>query len=102
MRPHANGEMSEPGHVDGAAAAGTMQVAVIIPAYNSAHFLRRCIDSVLAQTFPATEVVVVDDGSSDNTREVVAAYAAPVRYHWQPNGGLSAARNAGVRVTESC
>ena len=78
-----------------------MRVSVIIPAYNSSHFLRQCIESVLAQSCPASEILVVDDGSTDNTREVVESYPPPVRYHWRPNGGIARARNTGVRQTTS-
>jgi glycosyltransferase involved in cell wall biosynthesis len=73
-------------------------VSIAIPAYNYAHYLPAAIDSLLAQTYPHFEVLVIDDGSKDNTREVVAEYTDPrVRYVWQENAGLSAARNTGVR-----
>lgn len=78
-----------------------MRVAAIIPAYNSARFLRQSIDSVLSQTCPVAEIIVVDDGSSDNTRELVLSYGDRVRYYWQENRGVSAARNHGVRQS-SC
>src|SRR5271169_5995224 len=81
--------------------SGVAGIAVIIPAYNSAHYLRRCIDSILLQTHPAAEIIVVDDGSRDNTREIVMSYQDSVRYFWRPNGGLSAARNTGVQQTVS-
>lgn len=73
-----------------------MGVSVVIPAYNYAHFLRDAIDSALAQDHPRFEVIVVDDGSTDSTREVVAAYGDRVRYVYQDNAGLSAARNTGM------
>lgn len=69
--------------------------SVIIPAYNAAGFVGRAIDSVLAQTWPAHEILVVDDGSVDDTAQVVAAYDGRVRYLRQDNAGVSAARNAG-------
>lgn len=69
-------------------------VSVVIPCYNYGHFLAECIESVLAQTYKDVEIIVVDDGSTDNTREVAARY--PVRYFHQQNGGLPAARNAGI------
>jgi glycosyltransferase involved in cell wall biosynthesis len=78
-----------------------LEVAAIIPAYNSAHWLRPCIESILGQTYPITEIIVIDDGSQDNTREVVESYGNAVRYYWRPNGGLSAARNTGVEQTTS-
>lgn len=75
-----------------------MRVSVVIPSYNYAVYLPAAIDSVLAQTRPAAEVIVVDDGSTDDTRELVAAYGDKVRYVYQTNQGLSAARNTGLRL----
>ncbi len=73
-------------------------VSVVVPAYNYGRYLGEAIDSVLAQTHRHFELIVVDDGSSDNTREIVTAYTDPrVRYVWQQNQGLSAARNTGIR-----
>ena len=72
--------------------------SVIIPAYNSAATLARAIDSVLAQTAPAYEILVVDDASPDATAGVVAAYGERVRYlRRERNAGVSAARNFGAR-----
>jgi glycosyltransferase involved in cell wall biosynthesis len=73
-------------------------VSVVIPCYNQAHFLGEAIESVLAQTYPHFEIVVVDDGSTDNTAAVVTGYPG-VRYFRQENQGLSAARNTGLRHT---
>lgn len=73
-------------------------VSVIIPAYNQGHFLAEAVDSVLAQTYTEVEVIVVDDGSTDNTVDVAQAYTDPrVRYVYKENGGLSSARNEGLR-----
>ncbi|MGB9128232.1 MAG: glycosyltransferase [Thiobacillus sp.] len=71
-------------------------ISVVIPAYNAAVTLPRALDSVLAQTWPAHEIIVVDDGSTDATGEVVKGYAGRVRYVRQDNAGPSAARNQGV------
>jgi glycosyltransferase involved in cell wall biosynthesis len=71
-------------------------VSVVIPAYNAAATLAATLDSVLAQTYPRIEIVVVDDGSRDGTPEVLARYAPRVRGLRQANGGLAAARNAGL------
>ena len=71
-------------------------VSVLIPTYNRAYIICSAIDSVLAQTYKNIEVVVVDDGSTDNTRELLARYGDAVRYIYQPNAGLAAARNTGL------
>lgn len=72
-------------------------VSVVIPSYNRGRCLPDTVGSVLAQTVPPLEVLVVDDGSSDDTREICARFPAPVRYVSRPNGGASAARNTGMR-----
>ena len=74
----------------------TPRFSVIIAVYNGASTLARAIDSVLAQTWPALEIIVVDDGSSDATADVVGGYGAAVRYLYQDNAGVSVARNHGV------
>jgi glycosyltransferase involved in cell wall biosynthesis len=71
-------------------------VSVVIPAYNAAQYLGEALESCLAQTYPAVETIVVDDGSTDETAQVVTRYPQ-VRYFRQPNGGVSRARNCGVR-----
>ncbi|HVX12436.1 MAG TPA: glycosyltransferase [Pirellulales bacterium] len=73
-------------------------VSVVIPCYNQAEFLPLAIDSVLAQSYGSIELVVVDDGSTDNTPAVLAAYAGRVKAVRQINAGLAAARNAGLAV----
>jgi len=73
-------------------------ISVVIPAYNAAKFLPRAIDSVLAQTRKAHEIIVVDDGSSDNTPEIAARYAGSVRFIRQANAGASVARNTGIEA----
>ena len=73
-------------------------VSVVIPTYNRAAIISDCIRSVLAQTYPKLEVLVIDDGSSDDTRRVVEAFGAPVHYHYQPNAGVCAARNHGLSI----
>jgi glycosyltransferase involved in cell wall biosynthesis len=71
-------------------------VSVIIPTYNYGHFLGDAIESVLNQTYPITEIIVVDDGSNDITEEVVKKFGEKVNYIKQNNGGLSKARNTGL------
>ncbi len=76
-----------------------VQISVIIPTYNRAGYLAEAIESVLAQTYPVFETIVVDDGSLDNTREVCACYPQ-VHYVYQKNQGVSAARNTGIRYSK--
>lgn len=71
-------------------------VSVIIPCYNQGRFLAEAITSVQKQTYSNIEIIVIDDGSADNTSKVAQSFAN-VKYFYQPNSGLSAARNAGVR-----
>jgi len=75
-------------------------ITVIIPCYNYAHFLPDAVDSALVQDSPnlPVEVLVIDDGSSDDTAAVVARYGGRIRYHFQANAGLSAARNTGMKI----
>ena len=72
-------------------------ISAIIPTYNRASVILRSLGSVLAQTTPVTEAIVVDDGSTDNTRETLAPYLDWIRYIYQENTGVSAARNRGAR-----
>ncbi|MGD8875343.1 MAG: glycosyltransferase [Gammaproteobacteria bacterium] len=72
--------------------------SVIIPAYNSAATLARSIESVFAQTWPAHEIIVVDDGSSDNTLEIARGFGARIRVMHQSNAGVSVARNLGAEA----
>jgi glycosyltransferase involved in cell wall biosynthesis len=70
-------------------------VSVVIPVFNGANYLAAAIESVLAQTYPAAAIIVVDDGSEDGTPDVARRFASRIIYLRQENGGLSAARNAG-------
>jgi glycosyltransferase involved in cell wall biosynthesis len=73
-------------------------VSVVIPTYNRAYILGQAIESVLQQTYRPVEVVVIDDGSTDDTRSIVETFVPHVRYFYQPNAGVSSARNHGLRV----
>ena len=76
-------------------------ISVIIPAYNHAKYLSEAIQSVLNQTYQNFEILIVDDGSTDNTRQVVQNYTDQrIKYIYQENRGLAASRNAGLRVTQ--
>jgi glycosyltransferase involved in cell wall biosynthesis len=73
-------------------------VSAVIPTYNYAHFVTRAIDSVLAQRHAPVECIVVDDGSTDDTRAVLARYGDRIRVIKKANAGLSAARNSGIEA----
>lgn len=73
-------------------------LSVIVPTYNCAPYLAAALDSLLRQTRPPDEIIVVDDGSTDGTAGVLEAYTNCVRVIWQPNRGVSAARNAGLNA----
>lgn len=75
-----------------------VDVSVVIATYNRASMLREAIDSVLAQTEPVREVIVVDDGSTDNTRDVLSGYGSRIVALYQPQSGASAARNRAIRA----
>ena len=72
-------------------------VSVVVATYNRAKLLRETIDSILHQRFQDYELIVVDDGSTDDTRAMLAGFGSRIRYFYQENRGPSAARNAGVR-----
>ena len=74
-------------------------VSVIIPTYNYGRFIGEAIESVLAQTCPIAEIIVVDDGSTDGTEDVVRRFGDKIRYIKQPNAGVCAARNKGIEIS---
>jgi glycosyltransferase involved in cell wall biosynthesis len=74
-------------------------VSIVIPTYNGARFIAQALDSILAQTHPALEIIVVDDGSADQTRAICDRYPA-VTYIYQSNQGVNAARNRGLRASQ--
>ena len=76
-------------------------VSVIIPTYNRAHCIGDAIDSVLRQSFRDFEPIVVDDGSTDDTSEVLGAYGSRITVVRQANGGASSARNTGSGLPEA-
>lgn len=74
-------------------------ISIVVPAYNAAGVIERCIDSVLRQTYPDFELLIIDDGSTDETAEIVVAKAtqdARIRLIRQENAGVSSARNTGI------
>jgi hypothetical protein len=72
-------------------------VTVIVPVFNGAHFLKDAVASIVAQNYPALEIIIVDDGSADNIQAAVDALPVDVRFFRQMNAGPSAARNRGLR-----
>ena len=78
-----------------------MKVSIIVPAYNAEATIARCIDSILSQTLSELELIVIDDGSTDRTGEICAAYQDErLAYHRKENGGVSTARNMGIRLAQ--
>jgi len=74
------------------------KISVIIPVYNGERYLTEALESVLAQTHPPEDIIVIDDGSTDSSAQIVARFSPRVQYHWQSNAGAGAARNRGVAV----
>lgn len=77
------------------------RITALIPSYNRAHLLPRAIDSVLNQMCLPYEIIVVDDGSTDNTKEVMATYGDQIRYIYQENAGSAVARHHGISVART-
>ena len=75
-------------------------ISVIIPAYNMADYLPDTIQSVLDQSYKNTEIIVIDDGSTDNTQEVIKRFKQDVSYYYQDNSGPSASRNRGLEIAK--
>jgi glycosyltransferase involved in cell wall biosynthesis len=77
---------------------GNPLVTAVIATYNYGRFVTEAMESVLAQTYPEVEIVVVDDGSTDDTQERLAPYTGRIRYLYQTNQSVAAARNAGIQA----
>ena len=77
-----------------------LTVSVIISSYNYDRFIGETIESVLAQTRPADEVIVVDDGSTDNSTDVIRSFGSPVTLITQKNQGVCKARNVGAGIAK--
>lgn len=78
-------------------------ISVIVPCYNVADYLKSCVDSLVCQTYSNLEILLIDDGSNDETGIIAREYADrydTIQYHYRENGGLSAARNTGIRLAK--
>lgn len=75
------------------------RVSIIVPAYNCENYIKQCVDSLLAQTYSNVEIIVVNDGSTDNTWELLSEYSDRVRLENQDNMGVCAARNKGLEMS---
>lgn len=73
-------------------------VSVVIPTYNNAAFIAQAVRSVLGQSYPHVEIIVIDDGSTDDTGVSLQPFMSRIHYHYQENQGVSAARNAGISL----
>tara|TARA_B100000768_G_C11196658_1_gene339812 strand:+ start:46 stop:873 length:828 start_codon:yes stop_codon:yes gene_type:complete len=78
-----------------------MNISVVIPCFNRKNTLSRSIDSVINQTYKPFEIIVVDDGSTDGTRDFILNSYPNIRYFFQPKKGVSSARNKGIRESSS-
>lgn len=73
-------------------------VSVVVPTYNTARYISEAIKSIQAQIFKDFQIIVVDDGSTDNTKEVIEPFRGEIRYIYQANKGRAGARNTGIRI----
>ncbi len=90
--------------ITGTGAEDRPAVSVIVPVYNTAPYLRRCVDSLIRQTLRSIEILLIDDGSTDGSGDICDEYAAGdgrIRAVHQKNGGLSRARNAGLDLARA-
>lgn len=78
-----------------------MNISVVIPVYNRGYIINRAVESVLTQSYPAVEIIVVDDGSTDNTQQILKNYKNRIKVITQENKGVSSARNAGIKMASA-
>src|SRR5579871_3354915 len=74
------------------------KISVIIPTFNRSALLQRALDSVLRQSYTNREIIIVDDGSTDDTQECLRPYMGQIRYHYQANRGATEAQNTGLSL----
>jgi glycosyltransferase involved in cell wall biosynthesis len=75
-------------------------VSIITPVFNGEKYLREAVDSALSQTYQNTEIIIVNDGSTDSTEEIILAYGNKVKYFKKKNGGVSTALNLAIRKSK--
>ena len=80
--------------------SSSFQISVIIPTYNREKLVSRAIESVLNQSFQPEEIIVIDDGSTDGTKELITSKFPRTQYIWQENSGISSARNEGIKQSK--
>ena len=85
---------------DGPHPISGLRVSVLVPTFNRANYISECLDSLLTQTMPALEIIVIDDGSEDNTAEVLKPYGQRIRYIRKDNGGKPTAVNLGLTLAQ--
>ena len=81
-----------------------MKISVIIPTYNREKLISKTIESVLQQTYKVDEIIIIDDGSIDNTKDIVNTYSSNhhnIKYIYQENKGVSKARNHGILLAQN-
>ena len=76
-------------------------VSVIIHTFNNEDFIAETVESVISQTYNDYEIIVVDDGSEDGTRDALLPYMQDIRYHYKDNGGIASAKNAGISLSNA-
>lgn len=75
-------------------------ISIIMPCFNGEKYIEAAINSILAQNCQPIELIIIDDGSTDNSKEVIQAFGDKVQYYYQPNGGPSKARNLGLTIAK--
>lgn len=75
-------------------------ISVIIPVYNREKYVSEAIESVLKQTYQFLDIIVIDDGSTDKSAEIIKSFGSKIRYFYQENSGISSALNHGLKVAK--
>lgn len=77
-------------------------ISIIIPIYNGEQYIEKCLNSLLAQTYPFFEIILIDDGSTDNTKSICESFlSSKIKYFYQSNSGVSSARNKGIQIAKN-